>query len=812
MQWVLAVLAASVAVGVQAADQWRGWEQGPVPAWPLWLLGSAPGVASCVVAVIRPWAASASVAAVRTVDKRAVVVWRFWGPWFWFGVCLGAGAHVSAPDADAHVPGAWRVGEAEVTLVGVVAEGARPRRDGGAAVLVEGLWCDGRSCSGRWWVTTPPGVEGWVHGDMVRARGEVWTPGAREAAYLFDGRRWAARRGLAGGVSVRRAESARLLRRSRRWRGALDRARLGREAWVRGVLGDVRAAPLLALLTGSRGLVSPQQREAIDEAGLSHLLAISGLHLMALGGALRWGVKWLLGAGVAGHVCERRAGRAASLLAWVGVGLYATLTGWPLSARRAFVMLSCWLGAEALDRRAALGPSVSLAALVLWLGDTTHAFFDVGLQLSLCAVVSMGVAWRPSVGEAGEGVDEVSPGAVWCRRAWSWVKAAMGATLASSAGCAPLLMAHFGRLPLLGLLLNLVAVPLVQFGALGLGASSIVCSWVSPSWSALALRAAARSLSAVAWLAERCPWAGAGAGLVWPECLVLGLVLAGALLWRGRPRVALCVVFVASMSAAWWPSPGVPELRFLPVGQGDAILIRDGAGASMLVDAGGSARGGVDPGRGVVVPAMARHGVQRLDVVVISHADADHIAGMASVVREGRPREVWWWLPEASSASAARVLEAASEVGAVVRAPPSRWCVGRICGRRLSSVSGLDEGLSRNERSLVLEVEVGGLRALLTGDIESLGEWRTLPHVRRVHVLKVAHHGSETSSSAGWLSQARPSVAVVQVGRGNRFGHPSAQALRRLEAVGARVYSGAARGEVVVRVDGGMWSVWTHRR
>lgn len=811
MQWFLAVFAAGVAVGVQGADLWRGWEMGPVPAWPLVLLGLGPALACGVVAALRSREGSKAAVEVRGGHVRRG--WGLWVLWLWFGVCLGAGAHLSAPDAEAQVPGAWRVGSPEVTLVGVVREGARPRRDGGAAVLVEGRWCDGGACSGRWWVTTPPGVVGCVHGDVVKVRGEVWTPRAREAAYLFDGRRWAARRGLSGGVAVRRRESVSRLRASVSWRGALDRVRLGREAWVREVLGDARAAPLLALLTGSRGLVTPQQRGPIDEAGLSHLLAISGLHLMALGGAVRWGVRWLLGGGRFKRVCERRAGRAASLVAWLCVALYATLTGWPLSARRAFVMLSCWLGAEALDRRAALAPSVSLAALVVWLGDTTHALFDVGLQLSLCAVVSMGVAWRaPEVDEGGEGEGGWAKCRAWCRGVGSWVRAASSATLASSAGCAPLLVVHFGRLPLVGVVLNLVAVPMVQVGALGVGAASLCASWLSPSWSACGLRVASWSLSAVSWMAERCPWSGVRAGLVWPEWLVLGLAVAGVLALRRRPHAALCVVFGASLFAAWWPAPGVPELRFLPVGQGDAILIRDGAGASILVDAGGSARGGVDPGKAVVVPAMARVGVHRLDVVVISHADADHIAGMASVVRAGRPREVWWWLPEASSVSEAEVLEAAREVGAVVRAPPLRWCVGEICGRRLSSVSRLDEGLSRNDRSVMLELEVSGLRVILTGDVEGLGEWRTLPKVRRVHVLKVAHHGSETSTSEAWLERARPSLAVVQAGRGNRFGHPSQEVLARLEACGARVVSGAEHGELVVRVEGAEWSAWVSGR
>ena len=190
-----------------------------------------------------------------------------------------------------------------------------------------------------------------------------------------------------------------------------------------------------------------------------------------------------------------------------------------------------------------------------------------------------------------------------------------------------------------------------------------------------------------------------------------------------------------------------------------------------------------------------------MDVVVVSHGDADHIGGLPAVVRRFRPREVWWQDPEPGVPMQAALLEAAQEVGAEVIEPPWRAVVGGVGLRRVDpGGEGLEAGLTRNERSVVYDVEVEGLRVLLTGDVEVLGEWRSLSRVRRVHVLKVAHHGSRTSSSAELLARVKPVVAVIQSGRGNRFGHPHAEVVARLAgSVSGGIFDTARCGEVVVR-------------
>ncbi len=755
MQWLWPALVAGVALGVVLGDALRGSGSVSAPLWP-WV------VAAAFVGASWWWGLRSS--------RRS--------PWVILGACgvaLGLGAHLSAADPALGAPAGWgRDAEAWSELEGVVEEGSRARLGGGWSAVVRADQCDGRPCSARLLLSAAEGAPV-VGGDRVWAGGRAWRPREREARWLPDMWRWSARLRLAGGLSAE--EPVVRLEGSATARGALDRWRQGREAWIEGALGQERAALVLAILTGTKGFISPERRAPIDEAGLSHLLAISGLHLSLLGGLVIAAVDRLGG---------RRARWASSAGGLAVVGVFAALVGWPVSAQRSFVMLVGWRVASALDRRGAMSTGIAVAAAVILLGDTTHALFDPGFQLSVSALAGLGAIF--------EGEEREASGAL------GWAVGTAKASVVCSAACAPWLMWHFGRLPLLGVGLNVPAIPLMMLSLIsGLGA--LVFSAIP------GLEGVAEGLLWVCWagmwgieaMAVEMPMSGIEVGL-WPgPALVAVLIVAGALAARGKGRAALACLSAGVLAVGLWGGPSGPEVRFLPVGQGDSILLRDGRGAAVLVDAGGRGLEGQDAGEEVVRPGLLRLGVRRLDGVVISHADLDHIGGVASVVRRFRPRWIWWSAPDGRNALEAEVLEAARLVGARVMEPPARAQVGAMVFRRLDRGGGA----SRNDRSVVMEVEVEGLRVLLTGDIEAEGERLALPRVRPVHALKVAHHGSKTSSSLEFLRRARAPVAVIQAGAGNRFGHPVPEVVDRLRANGALVLDTIRCGGVVLRPEGG---------
>jgi len=300
----------------------------------------------------------------------------------------------------------------------------------------------------------------------------------------------------------------------------------------------------------------------------------------------------------------------------------------------------------------------------------------------------------------------------------------------------------------------------------------------------------------------------------WAAWLLAGGI--GLLLFARPQRTALRATALAAggvcvTACLWNPLIGHrergPELAMLDVGQGDSILLRDGRHA-VLVDGGGWDHG--DLGGRVLLPALLAEGVRSLDAVVMTHPDHDHCGGLVDIAAYLPVREVWMgtgWEQEGC-------------VGALMHLPGARtrllWAgeeaaVGRWHLRVLHPEA--DERRGTNERSLVLRAEVFGRSVLLTGDIESWAEFHLLSCCEwdvRADLLKVAHHGSKTSSTSSFLDAARPRLALISAGVRNIYHHPSEAVLDRFEERGIPVLRTDRDGMVLVRVgEDGRWRIET---
>ena len=247
-------------------------------------------------------------------------------------------------------------------------------------------------------------------------------------------------------------------------------------------------------------------------------------------------------------------------------------------------------------------------------------------------------------------------------------------------------------------------------------------------------------------------------------------------------------------------SVGELELRVFDVGQGDAILLRFGERA-LLVDA------GPDPetAREVLLPRLARLGVERLDGLVLTHADADHIGGAADILRALPVATVWMTSSRQDHPLLSVIEAAASQGGTRIEEPVHGQALGWHPAVSVGvSIAAPSVASGDNNQSMVLQVRYGESGSLLTGDIERAAERALVETVGNLEadVLKVAHHGASTSSSPEFLAAVKPQVAIVSAGLGNAFNHPRDDVLRRLRAVGAQVYRTDLAGDVVVRTDG----------
>lgn len=245
---------------------------------------------------------------------------------------------------------------------------------------------------------------------------------------------------------------------------------------------------------------------------------------------------------------------------------------------------------------------------------------------------------------------------------------------------------------------------------------------------------------------------------------------------------------------------GELELRVFDVGQGDAILLRFG-GSALLVDA------GPDPetARQVLLPRLAKLGVERLDGLVLTHADADHIGGAVDILK-ALPVATVWMASSRQVHPLLSVIEAAARHGGTRIDEPvdSQTLVWHPAVSLQVNIAAPSVASGDNNQSMVLHVRYGDADFLLTGDIERAAE-RALVDAGgglEADVLKVAHHGAATSSSPEFLAAVKPQVAVISAGLGNAFNHPRDEVLRRLRATGAHVFRTDLSGDVVVRTDG----------
>ena len=545
------------------------------------------------------------------------------------------------------------------------------------------------------------------------------------------------------------------------------------------------------LIADTRGL-DPDLRDRYADAGLVHLLSISGLHVAIVGGALLL----LMGA-------LRLPGRLAAGSAVGLTALYVLAIGAPPPAVRSVTLFAATQLSRAAQRPVSPWGSFALGALLPL--TEIRTVLDLGWQLSVSGYAAIIVA-----GRLGRRLPEHWQG--W--RA-TLAKELVAGTL-STLATAPLVAWHFGRLSVIAPLSNLAAGPVISLLQPTLFVVMVLPDALGAGFVVDAARPLLRALDGVASVAASVPGATI---VVAPTAFaaVLAGVGATALLVAGWSRAwarPLTVAVAALALMAWVPDgpltltarAGVAELHMIDVGQGDALALRSPRGRWVLIDAGRSWRGG-DAGRASVIPYLRRRG-GALAMLVLTHPHADHIGGAASVVRALGPGEIRDAAFVAGSQEYRELLRTADETGTRwqrVR-PGEEVDIDGLIVEFLAPDSAWTASLrDPNEASTVVRVRYGAVRFLLTGDAEAGEEAWLVAHASdrlAADVLKTGHHGSSTSSTPAFLDAVSPRVALVSVGTANTYGHPSRDVMQRLVDRGTTVLRTDQLGSVVVRTDG----------
>jgi len=379
--------------------------------------------------------------------------------------------------------------------------------------------------------------------------------------------------------------------------------------------------------------------------------------------------------------------------------------------------------------------------------------------------------------------------------------------------------AYFHRAAVIGMPANVLVLPLAGV-MLNSGVAAIALSYVSLPLARVAGFIAASTLhwtlGCLQWLAafHISQWRMPDGSVTIAMLAALGVLFALATIQKRR-RVAvlgLAGLFVTAAFAAFFaPRPSIElgklEVTAIDVGQGDSLLIVSPQGRTMLIDGGGSGspvHSEFDFGEDVVSPYLSSRGLKQLDVVVLTHAHGDHIGGLERVVRNFQPRELWVGTnPETDSLR--QLLLTAEEnhvsVNRHLRGDAIEWG-----GAHLQVMAPLQNREPRsqpkNDDSLVLLISYGQTSALLAGDVEKAMERILATETPHVDLLKVAHHGSATSTTGELLAAAQPTFAVISVGYRNQFGHPRQEVLERLQQAHVRTYRTDLQGAVTFLLDG----------
>ncbi len=555
-------------------------------------------------------------------------------------------------------------------------------------------------------------------------------------------------------------------------------------------VADPRAAGVLAALAvGDQAAIERADWELFRNTGVAHLMSISGLHvtMFAWLAGLAIGALWRRSERLALAVPTPQAARFGGLIAATA---YALFSGWGVPAQRTVWMLAAAALLVGSGRRWPW-PLVLLAAAIVVSAIDPWALLQPGFWLSFVAVgllMASEPAYRVDPLAQAPAAEEDAGWRRMSRALATHARTGLRTQIVATLGLAPLTLVFFQQVSLVGLLANLIAIPIVTLlitplALLGVAASPLwsAGAWVSQQLSdVLALLAA---LPGAVWTAPAAPAWAAAAGLLAGALAVLPLP--GRVRWLALP-LALPLLWPPVER----PSHGSFDLLAADVGQGTAVVVRT-RHHTLVYDAGPQYSRDSNAGHRVLLPLLRSRGDARIDRLVLSHRDIDHVGGAAALLESlpvgellsslepGHPL-----LGHAAQATRCDAGQAWSWDGVrfEVMHPPA---------------ADHDRALKPNALSCVLRVSDARHSALLAGDIEREQE-QTLVSARgsalKSDLLLAPHHGSRTSSSAAWLDAVQPGVAVFQAGHRNRFGHPAADVLARYRERGITIVTSPACG------------------
>ena len=548
-------------------------------------------------------------------------------------------------------------------------------------------------------------------------------------------------------------------------------------------LAPRNATILKALILGLRGELTEEIKNDFINAGVIHVLAVSGLHV----GYIAVMVLVILS-------FFRFPAKLKTIIAIFALYVYSDIVGFKPSVVRAMIMADLILIARTWEFVPKIYNIIFASALIQTLINPLE-LFDVGFQLSYAAVISIVYFYNKFLRFlSSKFLEKVKK-----HKAMFYIFQLFLISLSANLGTLPISMYYFHRLPLISMVSNVIVIPLVGVIAVA-GFAQVIMGvlyhGVGEIYGEVTNLLLHLLRSIINFFAEL-PFAYmevAGFGLL-TLLLIYFAILVGANLDNRKFRLAGVILGLVLINFVLWKGiiaePGL-EVTFLDVGQGDAIYVQFPSGKNMLVDT-GDKKFRFDAGSRFIVPFLKYKGVKRINYLVLTHPHSDHVGGASTVLTELKVDTIYsaefgsrskLWISLCRLADSLGIPLVKLSAGDIIRISSNAVVLVLYPFQNLSSNS-----LSYNNLSVVLKVNYGGESILLTGDIEKPAEEYLLHWDRWLEseIVKVPHHGSNSSSSYEFVKMVHPDYAVISVGRNDKFGHPDTSVVLRYKSLGAKV-------------------------
>lgn len=563
-----------------------------------------------------------------------------------------------------------------------------------------------------------------------------------------------------------------------------------------------------ALVLGERQGIDPNLREPFHRTGLGHVLAVSGLHIGLVAWVSFFLIKWLLSRSYQ-LTLKVNIQKVTALLTCFPVIGYTFLAGCQVSSQRAMIMVLTFLSSVILGREKDIWSTVALAALLI-LAIDPHALFSISFQLSFSAVI--GIVWltTPVLDKIRPHMEAMKAKNKILTALLSYFIGLILVCLCATLFLLPLSSFYFHQLSLVSIPANFTVMPILGLWVLPLGLLSAAALPVSPELAGVFLKLGTWGLSGLMDVIRF--WAAFPFASLWVvtptllEMLMFYLLLFFLFFLKKWPWMRLgvcCLAVLFFVDICHW----VYRVRFhedlkitfLDVGQANSALVEFPRGKKMLIDGGGFPGDHFDVGKMIVAPYLWHAKIRRIDYLVLSHPQADHMNGLRFIARNFSPKEFWYNGMQVDKAAFKELMGIVKsrEIRPVL---PSDLAAGReIHGVKveilhpapgLPSPTRFDNAKRLNNNSLVLKISYGAKSVLFPGDLEREGEALLVSKFGRKlksNILLSPHHGSRSSSSEDFLRMVRPDLCVISSGEGNFFGFPHRDTLKRLRAIACSV-------------------------